>query len=191
LLAYYPLDGNALAVVPGGSDGTPTGTSPAADRDGTTGGALLFDGVDDQVQIPVPAGNYLTSATGVVSLSVWIKKDAGASLQYFIRPCAARALGTSSNSAVFAISNPSTSSATGGFPLATWGHVVGTFDGSTINLHVDNTLVGTQAHTSTRTAGGALILGFFNSSYWNGSLDDLRVYDRVLTAAERTTLYNE
>ena len=72
-----------------------------------------------------------------------------------------------------------------------WHHVVGTFDGSTINLYVDDSLVGTRAHTSTRTAGGPLILGFFNSSYWNGSLDDLRIYDRVLTAAERTALFNE
>jgi hypothetical protein len=29
-----------------------------------------------------------------------------------------------------------------------------------------------------------LLLGFHNSSYWTGAIDDLRFYNRILTAAE-------
>jgi hypothetical protein len=72
---------------------------------------------------------------------------------------------------------------------------VGTYDGTTIRVYIDNVLAGTKNHPGlmegSGSATGPLVLGFFNSSYWQGSIDDLRLYDRVLTTAEIHSLYNE
>jgi hypothetical protein len=72
-------------------------------------------------------------------------------------------------------------------PLNTWSHVATTHDGTTIRTYVNGVQVGTQAQT------GALVtstrpLRFGGDSVWpewfKGSLDEIRVYDRALTAAQ-------
>jgi PKD repeat protein len=72
-------------------------------------------------------------------------------------------------------------------PLNAWSHVATTYDGSTIRTYVNGVQVGTQAQT------GSLVtstrpLRFGGDSVWpewfKGSLDEIRIYDRALTAAQ-------
>ena len=78
LIAYYPMDGNANDAGPNGLHGTISGAVPAADRFGNPSGALLFDGINDYVELPasewfsthVPGTAYYT---GVIRISAWIK----------------------------------------------------------------------------------------------------------------------
>ncbi|HHU83530.1 MAG TPA: LamG domain-containing protein [Firmicutes bacterium] len=71
-----------------------------------------------------------------------------------------------------------------------WFHFVGTYDGAEIKLYIngaDNPE--TQAHTGTISDPG-LNLSFGRRIfmdppiYREGTIDDFRIYDRVLTAAE-------
>ena len=73
LLGYWPLDGDARAVV--GVDGSPIGQPPAtADRHGNPRGALGFDGARQQYVL-IPAGSGLNGLSrGTISL--WVKWDA-------------------------------------------------------------------------------------------------------------------
>ncbi len=77
-----------------------------------------------------------------------------------------------------------------------WYHVCGVFDGSTMSLYVNGTSEGTPAAVSaTWTATGATIIG---ASLWGGArgdyasatIDEVRIYDRTLTAAEINSLAN-
>src|SRR3954451_1963933 len=69
-----------------------------------------------------------------------------------------------------------------------WHHLAGTFGGGVATLYVDGAVAVTRAVSGTLRisadplAGGRLSTS--SSSYWAGSLDELAVYDRALTAAE-------
>jgi hypothetical protein len=72
-------------------------------------------------------------------------------------------------------------------PLATWTHLAGTFDGSTLRLYVNGTQVATRALTGSLAAstealsiGGNAVWG----EWFQGRIDEVRVYSRVLTAAD-------
>jgi hypothetical protein len=60
-----------------------------------------------------------------------------------------------------------------------------------VKIYIDGVLVKSGAKTL-NTNGTNLLLGaaLDNSGYWNGSLDEIRVYDRALSAAEALSLYN-
>ncbi len=79
-------------------------------------------------------------------------------------------------------------------PNADWHHVVITHNASNsaVVFYVDGVVArSTTAAWSTDNVGTFNIgsrVGGFN---WNGSLDDIRIYNRALSAAEITTIYNE
>jgi hypothetical protein len=193
LTAHYPLNsGVVVDQGPNGWDGVVNGATATANRKGTAGMALSFDGVDDIVDI---SGGPFTT-TNRTTVSFWVNVPVSRPLRYFIRTGGGGiGIFSSGTSAGLAISLPSTSSAAGAVTLGAWHHVVGTYDGTTIRVYIDNVLAGTKNHPGlmegSGSATGPLVLGFFNSSYWQGSIDDLRLYDRVLTTAEIHSLYNE
>ena len=78
-------------------------------------------------------------------------------------------------------------------PLNTWSHVAGTYDGTTVRLFVNGVQVGTKAFTGTiATSTGALRIG--GNSLWGeffqGQIDEIRIYGRALSAAEIVTDMN-
>lgn len=193
LVSYYPLNGTLITGLPGRANGDGVYLVDT-NRHGESGRAMLFNGVDCEVSIPGPAGT-LSASDGVVSVSVWIKKPVAEPLEKFIRPETAPAwsVGTNGESVGFSVSTPSTNTASGTLAVGTWSHIIGTWDGITIHIYVNNALAGSRIHDTPvpRQAVGPLILGYFLGDYWAGSIDDLRVYNRILTPAERTELYNE
>jgi hypothetical protein len=69
----------------------------------------------------------------------------------------------------------------GPLPLNTWSHLAATYDGATMKLYVNGTLVASQPQTgslSTSTQPVAIGLN------WVGSIDEVRIYNRALSNAE-------
>src|SRR5262249_48676423 len=87
--------------------------------------------------------------------------------------------------------NTSTSAqGTNQLPLNTWTHLAATYDGSSLLLYQNGILVGSMAtsgNISTTTGvlriGGNLVYG----AYFQGLIDDVRVYSRALTPGEIAT----
>jgi fibronectin type 3 domain-containing protein len=76
---------------------------------------------------------------------------------------------------------------TGTLPTGAWTHVAMTFDGSNVRLYINGTLVSTTAAAGSLTvANGALRIGGNNiwGEYFSGLIDEVRVYNRALSAAE-------
>ena len=78
-------------------------------------------------------------------------------------------------------------------PTGVWYHVVGVWDGTTLTLYVNGVSVATNvpgAVPATGT-GGDLGIGteITQPRYFNGVIDDARVYNRALSAADVMTLY--
>jgi chitodextrinase len=72
-------------------------------------------------------------------------------------------------------------------PAATWTHVATTYDGTTVRLYVGGSLVASVAATGNITTsasplsiGGTAAYG----EYFNGRIDDVRIYNRALSATE-------
>ena len=72
-----------------------------------------------------------------------------------------------------------------------WYHVVGTYDGAYARIYVNGVLQSTSSSgTSTGYSGGIYIARPQGSNnYWNGSIDDVRIYNRALSASDVAMLY--
>ena len=72
--------------------------------------------------------------------------------------------------------------------LNTWKHVAMTFNGTTLRLYVGGVLIGSApgAHTTTNNP---LLFGRWTpaAEYWNGLIDEVRIYGRALSQAEIQT----
>src|SRR6185437_16551675 len=82
---------------------------------------------------------------------------------------------------------------TAAVPTGAWTHLAATFDGTTERLYVNGTQVSSLAvsgsiltSTSPLKIGGNAIWG----EYFNGMIDEVRVYNRALSAGEITTDMN-
>ena len=73
-----------------------------------------------------------------------------------------------------------------------WHHVAGVYDGKKMYLYVDGRLDGSAATTANiPTSTDPVYIGENSQAkgrFWNGLIDDVRIYDRALTAEEIATL---
>jgi hypothetical protein len=177
-----------------GSANTGTLNGPTRDPAGRFGGALSFDGVNDWVTVPDANGLDLTTG---MTIEAWIRptaigslwrtvvlKEQPSSLIYSLY--AGDGLGRPASD-VFITSDHGFSgpSATA---LNAWTHLAATYDGTTQRLFVNGVQVATLATTgSIRASTGVLRIGgngTWNDEWFAGLIDEVRVYNRALTAAE-------
>jgi len=160
-----------------------------------------FDGTDDYVD----CGSSITPSN--VTVSVWVNSDAVANDQALavIDDCGQNFAGfmlfiSASNWYWWCCDGASVwygTTAASGAISAGWTHLVGTWDGNTKVSYKD----GSQVHSDSTGSGnigypGADVLRLGNRDrvtddlYLDGELDDVRIYDRALSAAEVLALYN-
>jgi hypothetical protein len=76
----------------------------------------------------------------------------------------------------------------------TWYYIVGTYDGSSIRLYVNGSLVKASAYDgiSTSSQGGIrLMRRWDNADYWDGYLSTVNIYDKALTNPQVISLWNQ
>ena len=81
-----------------------------------------------------------------------------------------------------------------GFSADTWHHVVFTYDGTDITIYTDNTLKNTTAYTEGGSTGSAPITiahSYVDSNHGDFLMDDMGIWERALTTAEISALYDE
>jgi hypothetical protein len=69
--------------------------------------------------------------------------------------------------------------------LNVWKHVAMTYDGTTLRFYIGGALINSAAGAHT-TNNNPLLFGRWNpaSEYWNGLIDEVRIYSRALSQAE-------
>jgi hypothetical protein len=165
---------------------------------GKNGGALSFNGTSTRVNIADSASLDLTngmtleawvnpSALGTVWRTVVMKEQPPSDLTYALY---ANTDTTRPTGHVFTGGGETILRGTAALPLNAWTHLATTFDGSTLKLYVNGTQVSsvTVAGPIVQTTGSLRIGGNTIWSEWfKGLIDDVRVYNRALTASELQT----
>ena len=200
LIAYYALNGDALDSSGNGQDGTAHGEleyTPVTEQEGG-----LFDGVDDYVRIPEDIfGPDIEEFT----FSAWLSSDASdetyAQFAIYKSPVMGQVLlGVTPSGGYNFVTRLADGSwhGVGGATAASaqvLSHVVGVYRRGSMEFYQDGRLVSrrTIPDLSLFTAPSATAfsgLGANSGSYglWEGRMDEVRIYDRALGAAEVFTL---
>ena len=77
-------------------------------------------------------------------------------------------------------------------PLSTWTLLTMSLSGTTITLYINGILekTGTKVGTPLTDGSTPLIFGANHSTYYNGRIDEVKIFNRALTAAEILSMYN-
>jgi hypothetical protein len=201
LIAAYAFDEGTGTTTADATGKAHTGTLTGATwtTTGKNGKALSFNGTSNYVT--VADANDLDLTTGM-TLEAWVrpsaltpsgwntvvmKEETATTLAYSLYandgnpwPSITVRVGTADREAI----------GTSAPPLNAWTHLAATYDGANLRLYVNGVQVGALAQTgnmvtSTRALriGGNTVWG----EYFNGLIDDVRIYNRALSAAEIQT----
>jgi len=72
-----------------------------------------------------------------------------------------------------------------------WHHAVAVYGSNSVGLYVDGALVGTNNVTWGTLDGTTLRLGGMAGRYWNGLIDDVKVYYRAISSMDVSVLYQD
>jgi len=208
LVAYYPFTGNANCSISSANNGTVSGASLTTDKNSVSNQAYTFTRASSNY-ISVASGNSFESIGNTWSISIWVYPTAtgngytgiamqgnttnfarfGISYDSSYRILVAGGTGAS-DTKVLATNSAMTSSA--------WNHIVVTHvdSGATCLVYKNGTLTDTITVPNPTPATdnpnfyiGRWIGGGGTANYFDGKLDELRVYNRVLSGAEVIELY--
>lgn len=196
LIAHWQFDetsGTTASDSKGGSDGTLSGGPVWQPSGGRIGGALGFDGVDDEVDTGTIPG-LVADPGNAFTFAFWYKAAPGANNDLF-GWSAYRFCTTGYNADLMACSIDSSSS----FAVSTtnindnnWHHIAFTATNSIQYLYVDGNAEDSTSdaiNTTNPTAG--IVIGARDfGGHIQAQFDDVRIYDRALSAAEVLALYN-
>lgn len=200
LVAHWPFNGNAKDSTPYANNGTVSGATPSTDRLGRANSAYSFNGTSSKVLIPNSA---ILQLNGDMTLVGWVKVASNTNYNTILSKSstgeyevAADLRVGNNNSAAWRSTNSGTTTNVPDYftsYIGSWVHVVVsvTAAGSTTTyrngITASTGTVGTRSVTSSPVAIGARP---DNTFFFGGDIDDVRIYNRVLTISEVQTLYN-
>ncbi|PKD18745.1 hypothetical protein APR41_17710 [Salegentibacter salinarum] len=200
LIGHWPLDGDAIDLTINGNDGEVHGAIGVSNRFGEESKAMYFDG-NDYIEI----SNIPTMGTGDFSMSAWFKYDSGAKGELAILSKAKGqnvtgryAFGIEdSRIRAFIDFGPEvdfrspTILESNGWSLAT---VTYDRDGQ-LRIYANGVLDGSRDISASASIDFhrdfSFLIGQYIKGMWafKGALDDIRIYNRVLTPTEVEALY--
>jgi len=184
LVSYFNFDDNLADQLGNTPNGTNHGS--ATFTEGKAGKAINLNGENQFIEFE----RQKYTGNNTISVSVWFKKSSAAGIGKYFVICDDFGVAAYNSEAGLAISLPSTNSAKAPVSEDTWIHLVGTYNGTDIKTYINGELKATVNHPGVIAEwDDNLKLGYFYHEYWGGSIDDLFIYDRVLSQSEVTRLY--
>jgi Concanavalin A-like lectin/glucanases superfamily/Bacterial Ig-like domain len=195
LVAAYGFEETSGSTVTDASrdhNGTISGATRTTS--GRFGRALVFDGFNDWVTIPNDSDFNLTSG---LTIEAWVRPDVLGSTW---RTAVMKERSSNLAYALFANNNnrdPAGRVVTGGFDLSTgggaqlalgaWSHIAMTWGSNALRVYVNGSPVSARSTSGSLATGtGPLRIGgnSFRSEWFDGRIDEVRVYHRALSGSE-------
>lgn len=199
LLAYYPFDGNANDETGNGFDGVVSGALLTTDRNGNANSAYSFDGVNDYIKL----GDDFDES--LLTVNIWFKLtdiDISDNTELLISSDHANkenglwGMGLNDNTEAPHI-RFNRNGTVNGFEITTdWQMATLVFDGLDYKNYLNGQLVNegsTDEIISSKDGIAYAMVGCTRvfDRYYDGAMDDIRIYGRILGANEIDALYNE
>ncbi len=180
LVSYFNFDDNLKDQRGYANDGVNTGG--ATFDVGKAGKAIVLNGTTQKIVFSPKAAKLSTS----ISVAVWVKTSENIT-KFFIDG----GTFTFGNLNGYKIFFQTSQAIVDSFVAGQWTHVVGTYDGTNTKIYINGILKQTANPPGAITGFNAnLVLGYFDSDFWAGSIDDLFIYNKALSQTEINTLYN-
>jgi len=212
LVAYYPFNGNTNDESGNNHNGVVNGATLTTDKSGKANSAYSFNGINSYIS--VNDATDLRASNKVISISLLIKSLSDTQVAAVIRkgiscnipgwsmdfrpasitPIQFLAWNDLSYSWAWDVSSAEN------ITQGQWRHVVMIADGETATTYLDGKPIGTSVinnsvniDTDSPMFIGAAPPGACGSVHalYKGDIDEVRIYNRALTAAEVTTLYKQ
>lgn len=182
LMAYFQLNGNfddsanALDVSYGGF------MSQIKNRHGYSNRAIFFNGGLFSFTTPYWRASPIT-------IALWVKPNDLTTDAFLVRSNE-QAFGILQQQSKIGLEiiNPEDISAQATITTE-WTHVACTYDGQDIKTYINGKLVETAHHPGVADVTTAVMVGAASLPEWKGGIDDVRFYNRVLSAEEIRHLY--
>jgi hypothetical protein len=200
MVGYWHMDGNSTDSSGNNNNGTGTAVTYGTAY-GKFGQGASFNGSNSYVNIP---NNASLNVSGGISMAAWIKtsgtnnysgivqkfvdsNNTGWGLSYHTGGAVRADFGNGSSYIVAASSGVNVVD-------NVWHFLVATYDGSTAKIYVDGVLRGSVAGSgyltnNTRNLGIGEDSDGGGGRYFNGLIDEVRIYNRALSASEISALY--
>ena len=209
LVAAYEFSGNADDVSGNGNDGVVNGPTLTTDRFGNAGSAYSFDGVDDYFNSSDP---FAPQSAGAISL--WLNRapdqaeagiiSARSDYGYLTGDLLIQFVFIDSEEFRVFYWNGSPIGSGGNWqnPIGTnngelssntWHHIVLSWDSSVgSKVYRDGVEIGADSVPAPIFGNLPIVIGrnHLIEHYYEGSIDDVYIYDRALSASEVQTLYS-
>lgn len=203
-LGWWKFDEESGAVASDASGNNNPGTkgAEAVWTTGRIGGAISFNGVTSS---SVAFGDNLDLVGSDLSLSIWVKPDVLTSFMGFIDKLSGggnyRLIGYANGVVQYGVRNATNgysylSSAPDILHPGVWTHIatVHTHADNRATLYINGFAVATTTLTLVRSDGLVPLQSGYatnNRQYYKGAVDDMRIYDRALSANEVRALYTD
>ncbi len=162
---------------------------------GQTGGALIFDGLDDKINLPDIDDNLQSG----FSVSAWVKpNNAGGSYQGIVGSTTASGFMMFVNQGklgfkVTTNENGHKLVSQGNIQNNVWQMITCIFDGNEMKWYINGINVHNEPLSGTLKDKNVAWIGWsgWSNEYFEGAIDDVRLFDRPLTQSEVASLFQE
>jgi len=217
LVAHYPFDGNAVDESGYKNDGDVKGAILTSDQYGNQASAYELNGTNNFIDIPNSLGNsevgtisvwfnaknwnqntkgrYLFSITQSPALSITTESGPAGSGDWINLGIHPNSIGnTNLVFGVWADSGWQWADSAYSARTNQWQNVVGIFDKDRISIYINGTKKGAipnDGYPVSATQEFIIGASAWSGTSFNGKIDEVRIYNRALTAAEVSQLYSE
>jgi hypothetical protein len=197
LQAFWPFTGNTNDLTANANHLTNNGATLVADRNGTANAAYSFNGAGNYLEKTVPS--FVFSPSGTFSVSFWINRPsttggvammsgsgtANNFIWLFSGSAANNTFGTNKQQSAWIWANSP-------YSLNQWEHYVCMYINGVMRVYRNGVLEVSATYTHTGALSTALpfyIGKDIGTSYFNGSIDDIAIWNRSLTNCEIQKMY--
>jgi formylglycine-generating enzyme required for sulfatase activity len=206
LIAYFPFNGDLVDYSDYSHDGVGQDIAYVADRFGNSNSAAGFNGTSSQVELDMDDALRDVTA-GAHTIAAWVKLTSNPTAVNCVVDASAPGPGgdqrglrfhSTSNPVFKWVTTESSYIVTSQQELSSnnWHHIVGVYQNGVGSIYVDGQLSSSDTSQGVATPVqvmkiGNIASGGTNTHWFNGAIDDVRIYNGALGAGEIMELFND